>query len=96
MPSSWVTSSPISWCERLRSFQAPVAASRSRSQVCALSTVVPAPRFFGRSHGGCRVISRRRPATVSSRVTEVRVAGAAWSLRRVVPWPPWRAPGTEP
>lgn len=46
--------------------------------------------------GGCRVISSRRPATVSSRRISVRVAGAAWSLRRVRPWPLWRAPGTAP
>ncbi len=89
-------SSPISWCERLRSFQVPEAASRSRSHVWALSWVVPVPRFLGRSQGGCRVISSRRPATVSSRVTSVRVAGAAWSLRRAGPWPLCRAPGTEP
>ncbi|PPS86488.1 hypothetical protein BZZ08_03455 [Streptomyces sp. MH60] len=97
MPSSWVISSPISWWERLRSFQARVVASYSRSQVCALSTVVPLPRSFGRSQGGCRVISNRRPATVSSRRTSVRVPAAAWSLRSVMPWPlPCRAPGTEP
>ncbi len=97
MPSSWVTSSPISWWERLRSFQAAAVASYSRSQVWALSSVVPVPRFLGRSQGGWRVTSNRRPATVSSRVTSVRVAGAAWSLRRVAPCPPpCRAPGTEP
>ncbi|EKX62813.1 hypothetical protein STRIP9103_01269, partial [Streptomyces ipomoeae 91-03] len=96
IPSSWVTSSPISWWERLRSFHEPVAAAYSRSRLCALSRVVPAPRFLGRSHGGCLVISNRRPATVSSRRTSVRVEGAAWSLRRVMPWPLCRAPGTEP
>jgi hypothetical protein len=26
----------------------------------------------------------------------VRVPTAAWSLRRVAPWPLWRAPGTDP
>ncbi|GAA3029064.1 hypothetical protein GCM10010448_08770 [Streptomyces glomeratus] len=96
MPSSWVISSPISWWERLRSFQAPAVASYSRSQVCAFSVVVPVPRFFGRSHGGCLVISSRRPATVRSSRISVRVPGAAWSLRSVRPWPLCRAPGTAP
>ncbi len=82
-------SSPISWWERLPVlFQAPVAASCSRSRLCAFSGVVPVPRFLGRSQAGCRVISRRRPATVSSRVTRVLTAGSAWSLRRGDPWPP--------
>ncbi|CAM5473729.1 hypothetical protein SFUMM280S_09747 [Streptomyces fumanus] len=88
--------SPASWWERLRSFQVPVAVSYSRSQVWALSTVVPVPRFLGRSQGGWRVISSRRPATVRPRRTSVRTPGAAWSLRRAVPWPFCRAPGTDP
>ncbi len=96
MPSSWVISSPISWWDRLRSFQPP-AWVPSRSQLCAFSVVVPVPRFLGRSHGGCRVISKRRPATVSSRHTSVRVPCGAWSLRSVMPCPlPCRAPGTDP
>lgn len=89
-------SSPISWWERLRSFQAAAWVSYSRSQDCALSVVVPVPRFLGRAQGGCRVTSSRRPATVSSSRTSVRVPGGAWSLRRVRPCPLCRAPGTAP
>lgn len=51
IPRSWLISSPISWWERLRSFQVPAVASYSRSQLWALSMVVPVPRFLGRSHG---------------------------------------------
>ena len=63
----------------------PVAApaSYSRSQVWAFSAVMPVPRFLGRRCSGRRVISSRRPPTVRSRTTSVRVPGAAWSLRRV-------------
>ncbi len=50
MPSSCSTSAPISWWERLRSFQTPAWASYSaRSQVWALSTVMPLPRSLGPS-----------------------------------------------
>lgn len=93
MPSSCSISSPISWWERLRASQR--SPSYSRSQLCALSLVVPVPRFLGRSCSGRRVISRRRPPAVSSRVTSVGVAASAWSLRRLVPGA-WRGPGTDP
>lgn len=93
MPRSCSISSAISWWERLRAVQPSPVCSRSR--LCALSLVVPEPRFLGRSCSGRRVISRRRPPTVSSRVTAVGVSGAAWSLRRVVPGA-WREPGTDP
>ena len=56
-------------------------ASCSRSSVRALSRVVPLPRFLAALLGRRRVISSRRPATVRSRTTSVRVPGAAWSLR---------------
>ncbi len=86
MPSSWVISSPISWWERLRSFQVPAPASYSRaarSGPCRRSC--RRLSSWGAPKGGCRVTSSRRPATVSSRRTSVRVPTAAWSLRRLMP-----------
>ena len=95
MPSAWPISSPISWWERLRPCHCPVAGSQARSSQRARSRVSPVPRALGRICSGERVISSRRPATVSSRTTWVRVPGAAWSLRSVPPGC-WRAPGTLP
>ncbi len=94
MPTNWVSSSPISWWERLSAFQAPVAESYSRSQDWAFSVVRPVPRFLGRNCSGCRVTSSLRPPTVRSRTTSVRVSGSAWSLRSLLGPDAWRAPGT--
>ena len=83
MPSSWPISSPISWWERLSAFQSPRRPRRTRAASSGPRSrgECRVPRFLGRVCSGRRVISSRRPPTVSSRTTSVRVPGAAWSLR---------------
>ena len=74
--------------------QAPAPARTRAAGSAPCSVVVPRAALLGPLPLGGRVISSRRPPTVSSRRTSVRVPGAAWSLRsRGRPPAGRRAPG---